>query len=97
MDVPAIVTDINGCNEIIHHEKNGLIVPVRDAAALENAMQRLIADYDLYKKLRSNARSMIVEKFEQQRIWDLLLHEYQEMINHGTVREVYQAISGSVV
>src|SRR5205823_15089663 len=34
MDLPSIVTDINGCNEIIENGKNGLVIPVKDPAAL---------------------------------------------------------------
>jgi len=75
--LPSIVTDINGCNEIIEHEKNGLIIPVRDEHALYRAMARLITDESLYLRLKENARKMIVERYEQKHFWSLLYGECQ--------------------
>lgn len=77
MGLPSIVTDINGCNEIIEHEKNGLIIPVKNEDALYDAMERLITDETLYLRLKANARKMIVERYEQKHFWSLLFDEYQ--------------------
>lgn len=38
MGLPSIVTDINGCNEIIEEGTNGIIIPPKDVIALKNAM-----------------------------------------------------------
>ena len=76
-NLPSIVTDINGCNEIIHNEVNGLIVPVKDAETLKNAMGLIITDQALYLRLKDNARRLIVENYDQKRIWELILSEYQ--------------------
>ncbi|HEY6978368.1 MAG TPA: glycosyltransferase family 4 protein [Chitinophagaceae bacterium] len=75
--LPSIVTDINGCNEIIEHEINGLIIPAKDEIALYGAMERLIMDEALYSRLKANARKMIVDRYEQNHLWSLLFHEYQ--------------------
>ena len=37
LELPQIVTDINGCNEIIVQNKNGIIVPPQDEHALYKA------------------------------------------------------------
>lgn len=79
-DLPCIVTDINGCNEIIENELNGLIVPPKDILALQEAMEKLITDNTLYQKLKSNARRMIVERYEQTYFWSLLLEEYKQQL-----------------
>ena len=79
-DLPCIVTDINGCNEIIEHETNGLIIPVKDKVKLENAMKRILEDQPLYQKLKKNAREMIVSRYEQTRFWSLLLKEYEDQL-----------------
>lgn len=55
-NLPSIVTDINGCNEIIEHGKNGLIIPVKDADALYRSMLALMTDESLYLNLKANAR-----------------------------------------
>lgn len=80
-NLPAIVTDINGCNEIIEHELNGLIVPVKDEDALSKAMERLLIDEQLRSKCAENARRMITERYEQHYVWDLLLNEYKALLS----------------
>ncbi|WP_281432099.1 glycosyltransferase family 4 protein [Chryseobacterium salipaludis] len=80
MELPAIVTDINGCNEIIIHGKNGLIIPPKDSNALFNAMLQLWEDKTLYAQLKRNARPMITSRYEQQVVWDALLAEYNRLI-----------------
>ena len=76
MGLPSIVTNINGCNEIIEQNKNGLIIPVKDEKALEKAMILLLTDYKLIESLKSNARNSIVNKYQRQVVWDALLKEY---------------------
>jgi glycosyltransferase involved in cell wall biosynthesis len=83
--LPSIVTNINGCNEIIEHGMNGLIIPPKNAEALQDAMLALLTDERLYDKLKSNARRMIVERYEQKMLWSLLLNEYNEQIKLSEV------------
>ncbi|WP_205509176.1 glycosyltransferase family 4 protein [Longitalea arenae] len=85
-NLPAIVTDINGCNEIIEDGKNGLIIPAKDVPQLQKAMERLLTDKALYETLQSNARKMIVDRYEQKYLWELLLKEYQDQLKaHASV------------
>jgi len=77
-NLPSIVTDINGCNEIIEDGKNGLIIPAKSVPELQNAMNRLLTDTALYLTLQSNARKMIVDRYEQKYLWELLLKEYHD-------------------
>ena len=79
MDLPSIVTNINGCNEIIIENKNGLIVKPKDVNELYVAMDSLISNKELYKELTLNSRKMIVERFEQHILWDKILKEYQSL------------------
>ena len=81
MGLPSIVSDINGCNEIIVEGKNGVIIPVKNEKALEQAMQRFIDDKNRFHNLKNNARPMVVERYQQQIIWDALLGEYQGLLN----------------
>jgi glycosyltransferase involved in cell wall biosynthesis len=77
MCLPSIVSDINGCNEIIKDEENGLIISVRNPEAIYKAMKRLIEDLELKNKLQKNARNMIIELYEQKIVWKALLKEYK--------------------
>ncbi|MDR2204756.1 MAG: glycosyltransferase family 4 protein [Flavobacteriaceae bacterium] len=80
MELPSIVTDINGCNEIIIEGKNGIIIPVKNAEAIEQAMKKMFDDKNLYEKLKQNARPMIVSRYEQKMIWKALLEEYRSLL-----------------
>lgn len=80
MELPSIVSDINGCNEIIAPLKNGLIVPVKDAAALQSAMKELISNPPLYAAIKQSARPHIERLYRQEVVWDALLKEYRELL-----------------
>ena len=79
MGLPSIVTDINGCNEIIEHENNGLIIPVKDEKSLQEAMGRLLEDPILFSRLKNHTREKIVEKYCQKYIWSAMLAEYRRV------------------
>lgn len=78
MALPAIVSNINGCNEIIHHNHNGLIIPPKEIGPLQTAMHQLANQPELYTTLQLNARSSIVKNYEQKNVWNNLLIEYRE-------------------
>jgi glycosyltransferase involved in cell wall biosynthesis len=77
MGLPAIVSNINGCNEIITSGLNGIIIPVKDQAATMDAMEVLMNNTDLYSELKKNARPIIVENYSRQEMWECLLNEYK--------------------
>lgn len=79
MGLPSIVSNINGCNEIIIENENGIIIPVKNSDAIYNAMDRFIKDETLMNKLKTNARKMIVDRYEQQVVWDAILAEYKRL------------------
>lgn len=80
MELPAIVSDINGCNEIIIEGKNGTIIPVKNVDAVKDAMEMMLTDKELYLNMKGNARQMITERYEQQVVWDALLTEYKSLL-----------------
>lgn len=82
MGLPCIVSDINGCNEIIIHEKNGYIVPVKNTEKLIHYMTSLIEDDNTYQTLKTNARKLIQERYEQEVVWDALHKEYITLLEH---------------
>lgn len=80
MGLPCIVSDINGCNEIITEAVNGLIVPKKNEKALKNAMLRLVNDSGLFNELAANARPSIVSLYERRVLWEALLKEYNDLL-----------------
>lgn len=77
MGLPSIVTDINGCNEIIEHTKNGFIIPVKNQKALFESMLNCIQNKEQFSQMQQNARAMIVSRFDQQFMWESILQEYR--------------------
>lgn len=81
MEIPCIVTNINGCNEIINHNKNGLIIKPKSEDELYLAMKRFLEDETLAKRLSENSRKEIVAKYSRKQFFNYLLDEYKEVIN----------------
>lgn len=79
MGLPSIVTDINGCNEIVIEGENGIIIPAKDEQAIFNAMEKMQKDSVLLEKMKQNARSMIVSRYEQEVVWKAILAEYEKL------------------
>ncbi len=79
MGLPSIVTDINGCNEIVAHRVNGVIIPVKDHKALYENMKSFLEDKRLFSKLSENTRKMIIERYERRYVWNSLLDEYRSI------------------
>lgn len=77
MGLPAIVTDINGSNEIIINERNGLIISVRDSKSLALAMKMMVEDGKLRNRLSANARYLIETRYKQKLVWEELLKKYK--------------------
>lgn len=53
---PIVTTDVNGCRDTIDDGVNGFMVPVRDAAALAQAMEKFIADPALIAPMAEASR-----------------------------------------
>ena len=80
MGLPSIVSDINGCNEIIVEGENGLIIPPKNVEKLKEKMLTLAKDKNLYAKLKENSRRMIENRYEQSVVWKALLEEYEGLL-----------------
>ena len=81
MGLPSIVTDINGSREIIENEKNGLIVPSKNANALYDAMERMLTDDKAREIMKSNARQIIESRFEKNFVQKCQIEFYERILN----------------
>ena len=79
LDIPSIVTDINGSREIIVPGINGSIVPPDDFDALLREMRRFIENRDFVKGLSSESRRMVAERYEQSFVRNNLKEYYREI------------------
>ena len=78
MGLPSIVTDINGCNEIIINQKNGIIIPVKNTEELTKVM---LLNSEKYQALKKESRNMITSRYEQKVVWNEIMKEYNALLN----------------
>lgn len=79
MELPSIVTDINGSREIIEEGVNGVIVPPRDESALYEAMEDMVTHPEKVSKMSAKSRPMIAARYEQSFVRMNLKHFYSEL------------------
>ncbi len=69
-----VATDIPGLNEVVTN-KNGVLVPAKDSAALASAIDKLATDATLRQELASQAKKDYENKFS----YPLFLENYREL------------------
>ena len=79
MKLPSIVTDINGCNEIIQNSINGVIISPRDKESLINAMITFMESPEKIKNMAAQARPLITSRYEQRDVWEALRKMYESL------------------
>jgi glycosyltransferase involved in cell wall biosynthesis len=84
MALPAIVSDISGCNEVIEPGYNGWLVPPRDSNALEGAMHQAIRmEHTTRREWGGRARRRVQERFERKEHWGRMLTFYRSLVTSG--------------
>lgn len=87
MGVPVVTTPISGIPEMIDDGVQGLLVAPRDAAALADALQKVLTDATLHRTLAAAGRERICERFDSRRTTVALRDLFQrELQPGGTVR-----------
>lgn len=81
MGVPVIATDINGCNEIIDDNKNGLLVKPKDPHDLYLKMKTLYQEEQLRMNFGKALREKAEKYFGNTIIWDGIKAEYDYWTN----------------
>lgn len=79
MGLPCIVTDINGCNEIIDDEVNGLVIPSHNVERLFEAMKRMVEDNELRICMAQRARTMVADRYDRRYVWNEIKKLYSEL------------------
>ena len=59
--LPVIATSVGGIVDIITNEVNGLLVPQKDPVAIARAIERIILDKELEKKIVENSKVTVTE------------------------------------
>lgn len=78
-NLPCIVSNISGCNEIIVNNENGFLVPVKSVSKLYESMALLYADQNLRGRLGQSNRQLIENRFDQKFVWENILNFYNSL------------------
>lgn len=60
---PIVTTDVPGCREVVKDGVNGILVPPRNAMALADAIESLVAAPELRRTMGAAGRALAVERF----------------------------------
>ncbi|MFO8071808.1 MAG: glycosyltransferase family 4 protein [Polyangia bacterium] len=77
---PTVACDVPGCREIVRHGETGLLVPPGDPAALARALERLLSDRDLRRRMGEAGRELVEEKFEEKTVVEQTLGLYEQLL-----------------
>ena len=87
MDLPCIVTDINGSREIIKNRVNGMIVEPQNEEALYRAMNIMLTSKIDRENMAGRARKMIADRFEQGFVRKCLYDFYDKVLDSPKLKE----------
>ncbi len=78
---PLVVSSLPYCGEWFVNGENGLLVPVRDAKALAEALVAVCTDEDLRGRLGAAGRRLVVERADYHRCMDALEAVYRDLLH----------------
>ncbi len=77
--LPCVTTHAGSIAELARHEDTALVVPMKDAAALRAALQRLLHDQALAARLGNAARQHCEANFSYERMLDSMERIYAQV------------------
>lgn len=84
LDVPVVAYDIPGVDQLITHEKTGLLAPLGDVQALTQSLTRLIEDPSLRSVLVQNGRALVENRFSAKRMADEYEAVFKELVDQSS-------------
>lgn len=77
----VVTTTATGAIDSVEDGVTGLLVPPADAAALSQALERLLADQALAMRMGAAGRERVARDFRPEAIWDALVALYRELLS----------------
>lgn len=87
--LPVVASGVGGVYQLVRDEQNGLIVPPRDAPALADAIDRLLAEPAWAAALARQGRADTLEHYDMTRTADAILDMYRRVLKLGDVVRAY--------
>lgn len=80
MSLPVVATHVSGLPEFLEDRVSGMMVRPKDPVALANAMETLLTDDALRRKVTAEARNRVTENFNNKSLILDLARIYRDMI-----------------
>lgn len=84
--VPVVATRVSAIPEIVEHGRTGLLVPVDDAAALADAVSRLLADREWARAMGQAGRERVLREFTVEAMVRRTCETYDELLANSSAR-----------
>lgn len=81
MNLPAVCSDIYGLTDAIVDGETGLLVAARDGKGLAAAIEHLLINSELRRKMGRCARVRVEREFSSHRMNELVIEEYAELLH----------------
>jgi glycosyltransferase involved in cell wall biosynthesis len=79
--LPIVTTNTPGCREIVDDGVNGFLVPVRDSAALAEAIGKILEDPALAIRMGVAGRIKALSEFDETLVFEKTLDVYCELVS----------------
>jgi glycosyltransferase involved in cell wall biosynthesis len=97
MGVPAVASNVKGNREAIVDGVTGFLVPFGDSGSIVRQVERILIDKDGAQKMSHAARKLAAREFDERRVFDRILSEYQAILRHKRRPQATQSLAGSSV
>ena len=95
MGKPIITTNNVGCREVVDHGKNGLLIPIRKSAALQDSIKTLVLNTKLRKAMGKNSRLRAINAFDERQIIKQTLVVYKKICDRKGIKVEFEDIDRS--
>jgi glycosyltransferase involved in cell wall biosynthesis len=77
---PVVASAVGGLLDLVVDGETGVLVPPRDVPALRGALERLLADPDLRRRLGEAGRARVQERFSWPAVTDATIAAYEDAL-----------------
>lgn len=89
MGKPIITTDTVGCREVVNDGENGLLVPVKNSIALQEAIERLLLNPELRTVMGEKSRQRAIKEFDEKKVIAQTLVVYEKLFAQKGIKVAF--------
>ncbi|MBI5845475.1 MAG: glycosyltransferase family 4 protein [Deltaproteobacteria bacterium] len=78
MAKPIVAADVPGCRDVVDHGKTGLLVPVRDAKSLAEAVSSLLENPGLCGEMGAAGREKMLARYDEKSVISMIAGAFEK-------------------